>query len=796
MVMVYFVKGDFLMRQFNLVGIIVFIWVLIANVSSAPGLDDQEVSWKEQAKSQGLSPQDIAQLEKDKILITNVAYKQIFTAYKSNLPVFITSDSLLNAYHVLFEASFKQFEMEKAKQLPGLLSHMVENLGHLEGVLQCDPEVMVNANKRSQLVIGIALKLIDDSFSFKDKELNAILNLEIENILEAKEVEMPEWLGDSAFSFYALDYSRYKPRGFYTQNEELSRYFRAISWLQSIPFRSNIDEEFASFLMISSSILVDGKNEPYTFAKYREVESNQPADPFGGYSGRPDRPELHDQFRDFFSSYESLIGLFHGPNLISVAYCIDDIRFDQSDLNTIREQVQQELGIPDPELLVNDLNRFPPSEQELLQRIDYHVISSYNSPSSILFDRTMNIIHSGRAYPQGVEVAAALGSNFACQYLLETKKVKVLKMVEYSKPLFDRYGLYGEYLKLLKTLVDAPEHDAPVLFGSEAWQRKSCQTVLASWAQQKHTFALHDTKAVYFRSMMGIDPVPKGFIEPDPMFFSQMKTLAQTAKEKFNGNKSSGKQSDTPLDRIKELRQRLKEKELINDEPMTMVLDLGYGEYFLFGSIPIADAYNTLRMTPYSNEDAFCSGLSKLFIDDLQNRKMIDLYKIENEDSRKKDLPDFDSQWSSLMTLCDKLELISHKQLRGVDLTFEDNQFIVNYRGYLAGMMQYFGQSSLNPKDDAPKIVDVFSNYEVGCHLQVGVSRARQIYVLYPWKGKEYLSLGGIMPYYEFPSRTRLTDDEWHKMLDSQQRPDIPEWVRPIVSGGELVAPQMIIGGY
>ena len=45
------------------------------------------------------------------------------------------------------------------------------------------------------------------------------------------------------------------------------------------------------------------------------------------------------------------------------------------------------------------------------------------------------------------------------------------------------------------------------------------------------------------------------------------------------------------------------------------------------------------------------------------------------------------------------------------------------------------------------------------------------------------------MPYYEFVDETRLTDEEWKARLDSNARPDVPAWLRPIICEEGLSAP-------
>jgi hypothetical protein len=58
------------------------------------------------AKPDDLTPEQQKQLDQDKIIVTDNTWRQIFTPYIfAGQPVFITSDSVLHAYHVLLEES-------------------------------------------------------------------------------------------------------------------------------------------------------------------------------------------------------------------------------------------------------------------------------------------------------------------------------------------------------------------------------------------------------------------------------------------------------------------------------------------------------------------------------------------------------------------------------------------------------------------------------------------------------------------------------------------------------------------
>src|SRR5207237_1302774 len=74
------------------------------------------------------------------------------------------------------------------------------------------------------------------------------------------------------------------------------------------------------------------------------------------------------------------------------------------------------------------------------------------------------------------------------------------------------------------------------------------------------------------------------------------------------------------------------------------------------------------------------------------------------------------------------------------------------------------------------------------------VGRVFDMYAAVPINGKLYLAHGGVFSYYEFeqPLNKRLTDDDWHKMIDQGKAPALPDWTFSFLSkstvDGELSA--------
>lgn len=475
-----------------------------AHVAGAEDVKPIVKTWQEAARENGLSAESISSLEKNRLLITNDAYKQVFSAYLSGRnPLFITSDSLLNAYHVLYEESILRLENALAVRLPPILRLILKNIDDTDDHLEGNPALVAAAKRRALLVTGIALRLMDDSFRFKDDELDKILTQEARLIVKAEGVKMPVWLGKPDASFVSLDYTRYKPRGFYARSGRLKRYFRAVSWLQSIPFRVDKDEELLAMLMLGNCLTYSRLDD---FIDGREIES-------------------------FFRAYRLFIGAGDDWDLMTTAHeAQNDLRMDLggNDLQEKRAWLMKKAEGHGEGPHINDQIRFVPEDPKKAAEPSFRFISAYRTPSAILFQRTTDLRKFKRPYPDGLEISIVLGSGFAQKEFQATQKTDVLKVIDSCKTYFQGSSLYLQYIDALKALVDEPENDAPDFMKSGAWEIKSCNTVLSGWVQMRHTWSLQAKQTVHYLGMM---MVPEGFVGPEPEFFSKMSELARSTHD-------------------------------------------------------------------------------------------------------------------------------------------------------------------------------------------------------------------------------------------------------------------------
>lgn len=436
---------------------------------------------------------------------------------------------------------------------------------------------------------------------------------------------------------------------------------------------------------------------------------------------------------------------------------------------------------------INDQIRFAPGDPEKAAEPSFRIVSAYRTPSAILFQRTTDIRNFKRSFPDGLEVSIALGSGFARKELKDSQKEGLLQVIDSCRTHFEGRSLYLQYLTALKTLVDEPERDAPDFMKNGAWEIKSCNTVLSGWAQLRHTWALQAKQTILY---LGLTIVPEGFVEPEPEFFSRMSELAVNTRNMLEESGAFEPDYDgviCSLERFRDVLDGVKSEEgfwnKVSALPHEDMISLELPSMLMMEM----NATKADRDSEAFYEEArqwmatLVTDLREGQIDKHPRlRNMLGQYDFDLEDL-----------WDRFERVSRRLEAISHKQLRQVDLDESEVAFIKGYGETIAGIMLYGGNSYLTPKDDAPRVVDVYANPQGGGYLHVGIARSRKIYVLYPWKGMTVLCEGAVMPYYEFVTTTRLTDESWRKELDSKDRPSIPKWMSPAVNGGDLTKPSL-----
>jgi len=711
----------------------------------------------------------LASLEKNKAAY-GPSLKQSFEPYLGG-PVFITTDSWLNGFHVLFEDSFRELETRNASQLRDNLELLLASARALNADkfhnenLNFPPDRYAVALRNTQLLLGPAILLMGGSPELFDSPLRDEISAQAEKIRRADSTGLPAWLAPADATLAALDYRRCKPVGFYAGDETLAAYFRAVRWLQMVPLRGSRIAEMDTAMLIGLA--------------------------GGGYSMRGDDPGV------IFQRIARLIGPPDDPSPFDLIKLLDTTfprpfsNFDFSKPNTYEiSRLPRNLIDSGYYQINSDLRRKTPMRDSLTNLV-VRMIPASRAPDSILFQRLMD---KGIA-PSGLAVAAMLHSSFAAEKLsppareiAENARENLWQSEKEPYRSFRRtengLQIYDYYLRTLEALFLPPESGSPPFMQNEFWKAKSCQTALAGWAQLLHTFTLQKKNAANY---LGLVMVPPGFVEPNPEFFARAggmvdKTIAalDTGKcfqpialleaEKLRGAVKSLErvQADfAPTDTLETFRVKMSEKMRGAD----FVLWIEH----LIDKHASPQTKTALHSTaPEKFREAFAQFITAL-------KSAADACEKSSDYKNEYDSEDLRNRWETLRSLTHKLEALAHKQLRAQPWTFEEENFLKTYGERLALVMGYWGNSWLTPKDDAPRWAEAARDPQRDTALAVAVGRPRTLYVLYPWNGLEILCQGSVMQYYEYettPAATPLTDTEWLHLLDTPAAPALPAWQR------------------
>jgi len=444
-----------------------------------------------------------------------------YNIYARDLPVLVTTDSLLHALHKSYDDILKELEVfHFSPAMAGILEATRQRV--LEMSREVDDPVLQASFGDAETYLTVAMSLLDGeqvpSLMGNDQTVARVLDdIESLRILVPRQDPPVKLFGKDRW----VDFSQFKPRGHYTETPELERYFRCLMWLGRADTGMNVLESDRQ--LRGAAILVQALKDSRQLSVLRDMDEM-----INFMIGRSDNltvfglEKLMGELR-----LKSAAGLADRKTLASL---VEGINQGRAGAQMIRSQMV--VSWPDDKVKVP-----PPSLFQLFgQR---YIIDSFVL-SKVVFD---DIIYKGvkqeRYMPSPLDVMAALGNGEALT-LLE----KELRTWSYSANLkavrdfvashtkgFWQDNLYNLWLDALGVL-DRPMTDehAPQAMQTRAWQHKQLNTQLGSWAQLRHDTILYAKQS--YTAAAGCD-YPKGFVEPYPEFYRRLGFFAGRAGELF-----------------------------------------------------------------------------------------------------------------------------------------------------------------------------------------------------------------------------------------------------------------------
>ncbi|MGA2065775.1 MAG: DUF3160 domain-containing protein [Thermoguttaceae bacterium] len=450
------------------------------------------------------------------------AYRHI---YGRDLPVLITSDSLLHVMHRSFDNMLIEIE---EKVLFDMLSQIVGAAHHELGSRKIAADDPWAENYGDvDLYLTVARRLLGDlapSHREQDETVRKIAGQ-----IEGLHLQDPLF-GEGTPLFGGrrpIDYSQFKPRGHYTRTARLQSYFRAMMWLGRPDCGWNILPAHPE-----SGIHNQDARERRDAVLLVDLLTA------GGQMPR---------LRVFDRTLEMLVGQSDNLRPGDLRKMLDDGKvasptdFSPQAEAKLREAVAQS---PASRQRVRGQVVFggkfagdqipPPAVFQLLgQRfaVDAYVMAQ------VVYDTMPNRDSAGRlrTMPRGLDVMAALGNGDAWrllegdlarwQYRPHLQAARDFTAA-YMKDPANEKSLYNLWLAALVALQAEPGGpNFPQAMRTEAWRRKQLHAQLGSWAE-----LCHDARILYVKQSYSSRvecEYPAGYVEPYSEFYARLKTLAE-----------------------------------------------------------------------------------------------------------------------------------------------------------------------------------------------------------------------------------------------------------------------------
>jgi len=508
------------------------------------------------------------QLAQDGFVVAPGAEKEFFTVYEKarydNQPVFVTSDSLLHVYHLLFDKVLRTAETE----------HFIPLLRDLNAAMLAQTEAQYQALKggpweeaalRTVAFVAVASQLLDPSVTAPDYAADLVASEMA--LVDAADGILPSPLFPGLE--FGEDYTQYIPRGHYTRSDDLKRYFKSMMWYGRMTFRLKTKNLEVGLAETRSALLL--------VQALREAQ-------VGG------RPAL-EAWQDLYSPTAFMVGRSDDLTALQYFDVMDSVYgsapavTDLVDEAKLQQFIDLAFQLPAPRILGIVIQV---TDDEVASTKGLRFMGQRFVPDAYVFRqliyRNVGTNEDPRGLPKGLDLFAAMGSDRAYQLLDgmgETHFANYPEQMQKMRDWISGLGvsdwtetLYNTWLYTFQPLIEVPGDGYPQFMRSPSWLDKQLNTVLGSWAELKHDTILY-AKQVYAELGGGPPPPepepPKGYVEPVPQFFARLAALTAMTRQGLDSRGLLSDQDATSLDTLETLARSLQtmaEKELRN-EPLT-----------------------------------------------------------------------------------------------------------------------------------------------------------------------------------------------------------------------------------
>lgn len=488
-------------------------------------------------------------LLKNNFVVNPTKEEQLFYIYEDNqykeIPSFITTDSVLQVYHIFYDYTLRTLEEQKLiVLLEELTDKMLKN------------SVSVYKDIKNEEIKEIQLKNIA-YFSIA----NLCLEKDIPDGVpkEARDIALDEFekikahggFEKSTLFPYDLDYSQYVPRGHYTRSKDFERYFKAMMWYGQAPFplyfKEDVErntEQTIQALLIAYGLYLD--------------------------KGSYDKWEQIYEPTNFYVGSSDDLGIYEYVDLLFEVYGKDPDLNKLNNSKKLDELYKKAKKLPEPRIKPKYTTVTTPAGKQFRFMGQRYVLDA-----EIIQELVEPIV---RPIPSGLDVMGVLGSDRAEKIQMDKEENK--EWEEYPKSfkrLRDKFGkleddewrsnMYQGWLWTLKGLLKTYEKGYPSFMTNEAWVDKNLNTALASWSELKHDTILYGKQSGAECGDGYIETV--GYVEPNVEVYEKLLWLTKFSKENLKERDLLLESIDDKMENFEELLEFLINcsiKELKNEE--------------------------------------------------------------------------------------------------------------------------------------------------------------------------------------------------------------------------------------
>jgi hypothetical protein len=519
------------------------------------------------------------------------AYERLKSS--GDIPIFITSDSLLHLYHIQFDETLREIEETKfADEMASACEAMLKTLLP-EGKGEPPRGAMLEAAQRVAAYFGVAVKCFNPSADIPDLISDAVDK-------EIALIEAHQGFASSPIFNYKEDYSQYVPRGHYTRSEKLKKYFKAMMYLGRLTFLLKGGEPY-------------GEAAPYLVSAQEAKTQTTAAIIITRLAKtvKVGNETVRDIWRRIYAVTSYYVGLADDLTMDEYEACAVKVLGENMDIIKLVDEktffnLKLELarlsppaiysgtgaamtldsaalaGIPSPEELDKVLEktmgfrfmgqRFIP-DSYWFTRLVFPTVGAGTPPSDAITNA-----QGMRVFPCGLDAAALIGSSRAKENLSTTgndkyagykesfekleRELNKLRDIDWNR------NLYWSLFFAWKPLLEEFGAGYQTFMTTKAWQDKELNTVLCSWTALRHDTILYAKQSYTMAKGMMQEKLPPGYVEPVPLFYARLAALTRMTLKGLTDMKvldEKGKKRLEELEKILVNLQKIAEKELENE---------------------------------------------------------------------------------------------------------------------------------------------------------------------------------------------------------------------------------------